>query len=89
MTGQLVVMGEKGEATGETNLLLIRRTSTSSRLFTVKFQLVPNWELLGTTRTQIFTNALFRESKSSHKCITMKICLFIQTKIDTREKMLD
>ena len=60
-----MVMGEREGATGGTNLLLIKKTSTSLQLLTVKFLLVPNWELLG-ARTQILTNSLFEKAKVHH-----------------------
>ena len=73
--GQLVVMGEREGATGETNLLLTKKN--------INIISIIYWSRIGNCWVPAH-KFLPTPCLRKLKCITMKICLFIQTEIDTR-----
>ena len=75
--GQLVVMGEREGATGETNLLLIKKN--------INIISIIYWSRIGNCWVPAH-KFLPTPCLRKLKCITMKICLFIQSEIDTRVK---
>ena len=83
MTGQLVVMGEREGATGETNLLLTKEN----------FEVLLGKNLCAVTQQfpiRVSAHKFLPTPRlRKQKCITMKICLFIQSEIATRVKMFN
>ena len=89
VTEQLVVMGEREGATGETNLLLIKKNINIISITYCEVLIRPQLGIVRYHPYKISPTPCLRIFKSSHKCITiMRIWFLIQSEFGWRVKMV-